>query len=84
MSEATIKNHAAFIWSVADLDYVINEKAATVKHVLPRGVPGYERLLAALANPTDPEHDELIQWAPDGFDPEAFDLVAANRRLRGR
>ena len=48
------------------------------------GIPGYERLLAALADPKDPEHDELVEWAPDGFDPEAFDLVAANRRLRGR
>lgn len=116
-----------------DADYVINEKAATVKHVLPRvgaslrwdydfgdgwqhdvvveaiessvegkrypvclygeracppedcgGISGYERLLAALADPGDPEHDELVEWAPDGFDPEMFDLVAANRRLRGR
>lgn len=116
-----------------DADYLISEKAATVKHVLPRvgaslrwdydfgdgwehdvvveaiespvegkhypvcldgvracppddcgGIPGYERLLAALADPGDPEHDELLEWAPDGFDPEVFDLVAANRRLRGR
>jgi hypothetical protein len=48
------------------------------------GIPGYGRLLAALADPKDPEHDELAEWAPDGFDPEVFDLVAANRRLRGR
>lgn len=48
------------------------------------GISGYERLLAALADPWDPEHDELVEWAPDGFDPEVFDLVAANRRLRGR
>ena len=116
-----------------DADYVINERAATVKHVLPRvgaslrwdydfgdgwehdvvveaiespvegkrypvcldgaracppedcgGIPGYARLLAALADPKDPEHDELVEWAPDGFDPEGFDLVAANRGLRGR
>ena len=116
-----------------DDDYVINEKAATVKHVLPRvgaslrwdydfgdgwehdvvveaiespvegkrypvcldggracppedcgGIPGYERLLGAMADPNDPEHDDLVEWAPDGFDPEVFDLVAANRRLRGR
>jgi hypothetical protein len=116
-----------------DADHVINEKAATVKHVLPRvgaslrwdydfgdgwehdvvveaiespvegkrypvcldgaqacppedcgGVPNYEHLLAGLADPKDPEHREPVEWAPDGFDPEVFDLVAANRRLRGR
>jgi hypothetical protein len=116
-----------------DADYVINEKAATVKHVLPRvgaslrwdydfgdgwehdvvvevieapadgtrypvcldgaracppencgGVPGYGRLRTALADPSDPEHEELVEWAPIGFDPAAFDLVAANRRLRSR
>lgn len=114
-------------------DYVISEKAATVKHVLPRvgaslrwnydfgdgwehdvvveaiespaegtrcpicvdgalacppedcgGVPGYEHLVAVLADPGHEEYHELAQWAPDGFDPAAFDVVAANRRLRGR
>lgn len=116
-----------------DVDYVINEKAATVKHLLPRvgsslrwdydfgdgwehdvvaeaiespaegtryplcldgaracppedcgGFPGYERLLEALSDPKDPEHKAMVAWAPDGFDSEVFDLVAANRRLRGR
>ncbi len=116
-----------------DADYVINEKAATVKHVLPRvgsslrwdydfgdgwehdvvveaiespqegkrypvcldgeracppedcgGVGGYEELLRVLADPSDPEHEHMVSWAPDGFDPAAFDLVAANRRIRGR
>jgi hypothetical protein len=35
-------------------------------------------------DPKDPEHEELVEWAPDGFGPEVFDLVAAIRRLRGR
>ncbi|NLE77973.1 MAG: plasmid pRiA4b ORF-3 family protein [Rhodococcus sp.] len=48
------------------------------------GTSGYERLLAALADPNDPEHERLVEWAPDGFDPQVFDLVAANRRLRAR
>ncbi|CAN5576769.1 plasmid pRiA4b ORF-3 family protein [soil metagenome] len=116
-----------------DTDDVINEKAATVKHVLPQvqsalrwdydfgdgwehdvvvdaiespadrkqypvcldgdrgcppedcgGVPGYQSLLAVLADSAHPEYEELAAWAPDGFDPAEFDLVAANRRLRGR
>lgn len=124
VSEATIRNHAAFIWSVADLlrgDYKQSEYGKVILPlvVLRRldcvleptkaieatvegkrypvcldgaracppedcgGIPGYERLLAALADPKDPEHDELVGWAPDGFDPELFDLIAANRRLRG-
>jgi len=48
------------------------------------GVPGYEDLLRVLADPNDPEHEHMLSWAPDGFDPSVFDLVAANRRLRGR
>lgn len=116
-----------------DADYVIDENAATVKHLLPGvgaglrwdydfgdgwehdvvveaieapadkqrypvcldgagacppddcgGPPGYEDLRAALADPQHPEHDEFVEWAPDGFDPTAFDVAAANRRLRGR
>jgi hypothetical protein len=45
---------------------------------------GYERLLTALADPKDPEHDELNEWTLAGFDPEACDVAAANRRLRRR
>lgn len=116
-----------------DMDSVINEKAATLKQVLPYvgmglrwdydfgdgwehdvvveaiespgegtrypicldgaracppedcgGASGYGHLVAVLADPDHDEHEELAQWAPGGFDPAAFDLVAANRRLRGR
>lgn len=116
-----------------DADYLINEKAATVKHVLPQpgsslrwdydfgdgwehdvvtesmespvngtrypvclggeracppedcgGVPGYEDLLRVLGDPSDPEHEHTVSWAPAGFDPAVFDLVAANRSMRGR
>ena len=48
------------------------------------GPSGYQRLIAALSDPHDPEHDEYVEWAPDGFDPAVFDVVAANRGLRGR
>lgn len=34
--------------------------------------------------PIDEEHQHLVSWAPEEFDPAAFDLVGANRRLRGR
>ena len=48
------------------------------------GVPGYEDLLRVLADPRDPEHEHMVGWAPPGFDAAVFDLVGANRRLRGR
>ena len=48
------------------------------------GPPGYEELLRVLNDPTDDEHEHLVSWAPEGFDPAAFDVATANRRLRGR
>ena len=44
------------------------------------GVEGYERLVAALGDPKDAEHDDIEQWA-DGWDPERLDLDVINRRL---
>jgi hypothetical protein len=46
------------------------------------GVSGYERLIEALSDPADPEHDEYREWAGEDFDPERFDREAANERLR--
>ena len=46
------------------------------------GVSGYERLIEALSDPADPEHDEYREWAGKGFDPERFDREAVNERLR--
>jgi hypothetical protein len=41
----------------------------------------YTDLLAALADPAHPEHEELRGWAGAGFDPERFDLDEVNGRL---
>ena len=46
------------------------------------GVGGYEHLVAVLGDPSHEEHEFLTEWAPPGFDPAVFVLVAANRRLR--
>jgi len=46
------------------------------------GMAGYEKLLEALSDPSDPEHEECRHWAGDDFDPERFDLGATNERLR--
>ena len=57
------------------------------------GAPGYENLLAVLADPTAEDHDFLVSWASEGrtpwdepgaFDPESLDVDAVNRRLRQR
>ena len=46
------------------------------------GPYGYQRLLEALADPADATHDDMVRWAPDGFDPEAFDVHAHDDAVR--
>jgi Plasmid pRiA4b ORF-3-like protein len=47
------------------------------------GPHGYEDdFLAALRDPRHERHEELTEWVGAGFDPDAFHLDAANRRLR--
>lgn len=45
------------------------------------GIGGYEDLLAALRDPKHEQHDEMVEWVGGDFDPEAFDLAAANKAL---
>jgi hypothetical protein len=46
------------------------------------GTGGYADLLEALANPAHEEHEHYRQWAGEDFNPEAFDLAAANAALQ--
>lgn len=46
------------------------------------GVWGYDRLLARMEDMEDPDYVELLDRYGD-FDPDAFDLAAANARLLG-
>lgn len=46
------------------------------------GVWGYADLVEALKDPKHERHEESMEWLED-FDPEAFDLDAANARLKG-
>jgi hypothetical protein len=43
---------------------------------------GYADLLAALADPTHPDHEQLREWAPTDFDPAHFDLEETNLAVR--
>ncbi|HEY1932080.1 MAG TPA: plasmid pRiA4b ORF-3 family protein [Acetobacteraceae bacterium] len=39
---------------------------------------GYEELLAILADPDHPEHEERLEWLGGEFDPEEFEVAAAD------
>ncbi len=45
------------------------------------GAPGYADFLEALADPANPEHEDLKQWVGGSFDPVAFDVADVNERL---
>lgn len=45
------------------------------------GIWGYHDMLAAVADPKHPEHEELIEWLDGEFDPKAFDLEEVNKQL---
>ena len=47
------------------------------------GTGGYQDLLEVLADPTHPEHAELVEWVGGSFDPEAFDVGEINRGFHG-
>jgi pRiA4b ORF-3-like protein len=46
------------------------------------GAGGYAELLAALGDPEHEEHEDLLDWLGDGFDPASFDLIAVNVALQ--
>ena len=46
------------------------------------GIWGYYQLLETVQDPGDPEHEDMLDWLGDDFDPEAFDLDAINRELK--
>ena len=45
------------------------------------GPPGYFDYLAALADPQDERHEEMLEWRGP-FDPEAFDAKKATKEMR--
>jgi hypothetical protein len=45
------------------------------------GVPGYNQMLKAISDPTDPMYEELTNWLDDDFDPEKYDIDEANAIL---
>ena len=43
------------------------------------GVGGFYSLLEALQNPRHPQHEELLEWVGEEYDPEKFCIEAINR-----
>jgi hypothetical protein len=46
------------------------------------GPPGYYRLLVALSDPDDEEHDSMVDWVGSKYDANAFDAAAVDRALK--
>jgi hypothetical protein len=46
------------------------------------GVWGYAELLETIQDPNHPEHDDMMEWLGEGFEPERFDVEAVNKALR--
>ena len=51
------------------------------------GVWGYANLLEVIANPSHPDHEEMLEWLDEEFDPAHFEVEEVNAMLapkRGR
>ena len=48
------------------------------------GVWGYAEFLKAIRKPSHPEHDDMLEWAGESFDPAHFDAGEVNRILAPR
>ncbi len=47
------------------------------------GIWGYSDLLATIADKDHPEHEEIMEWVGEDFDPDHFDVAAVNAYFRG-
>jgi len=46
------------------------------------GTWGYTDFVEAIKNEDNEQHDEMLEWVGGSFDPEAFDLAAATKRVK--
>ncbi len=46
------------------------------------GLWGYYDFLEIMQDPKHPEHEEMLEWIGDQFDPDEFDLEEVNKRLK--
>jgi Plasmid pRiA4b ORF-3-like protein len=48
------------------------------------GIGEFYNLLEASRNPRHPQHEELLEWVGEDYDPEKFSIESINRILHGR
>jgi hypothetical protein len=48
------------------------------------GIGGFYSLLESLQNPRHPQHEELLEWVGEDYDPKKFSIEASNQVLHGR
>lgn len=46
------------------------------------GLGGYFEFIEAMKDPQHEEHENLMEWWGEAFDPRAFDLIQINKRLK--
>jgi len=47
------------------------------------GLPGYYHFLEAIKDPKHPDHEEMVEWGREEFNPSHFDPQAVNRVFHG-
>jgi hypothetical protein len=47
------------------------------------GIPGYYHFLEAIKDPKHPDHEDMVEWRGEDFDPERFDVQSVNRAFHG-
>ena len=47
------------------------------------GIPGYYHFLEAIKDPKHPDHEDMVAWGGEDFDPARFDVQAVNRAIHG-
>jgi hypothetical protein len=47
------------------------------------GIPGYYHFLEAIKDPKHPDHEEMVEWGGEDFDPARFDVQSVNRAFHG-
>jgi hypothetical protein len=45
------------------------------------GTGGYTHVLRAFRNPKHPDHEDIMNWLEEGYDPEHFNVDEVNERL---
>jgi Plasmid pRiA4b ORF-3-like protein len=46
------------------------------------GPPGYDNFLQAIADPSQEEHEDMLEWCGGSFDPTRCDIARINRQLK--